>query len=111
MEELQNLMGMVTFSVGTDSPPKTSFPLDCLGGSTIERTVRSFTKLFGSLGGVDNLVFYPTDNEIYKTDNTYPVYSKEDYSVAEAVVKVVDISKVHEEYKLQVEVVNVMLEE
>ena len=101
MKDLSNIMGIKEFAVGEGNPPKTFFPID--GAGTQERVARCFTKLFELLGGIDNLVFYPTDNEIYNTDKIYPVYSTEDYKNTEAVVKVINIGNVHDNYKLQVE--------
>lgn len=69
-----------------------------------KRVDRWFDKLFENVGGVDNLVFYKN------TDNTraevLPMSSfvEDDYLVHESCFKVVDINKVADFYKSQVEI-------
>jgi len=102
IEEVLSFMEIETFNSSELLPPKRVFHIEGIG--TKQRIKRVYDKLFNSCGGVDNLVFYPPDTPKKKGVVIQPVYVSNCLLQTHCVFKVVDINKVNDFYKTQVEV-------
>jgi len=104
------------YTTSDKEAPSKYFPLDykdnktkskLLDNNELARIKESHEFLWNKCGGMDNLVFFSTEEKVYNADgNVYPLYvtTTGDTIMTESVFKVKDLSLVSEKFKPQVEV-------
>ena len=91
-----------TFHVAEIKPDSNEHPLATKVREN--RVDRWFAKLFENVGGIDNLAFYKNTDNTNSEVLPMSTFVEGDYLVHESCFKVIDISKVSDFYKAQVEI-------
>lgn len=100
-------MNIENFKIGTGTLPESTFSLI---GTALPQHNKMFEKLFNAVGGVDNLVFYKTTDTTTVEVVPVSVFMEDGRTVYETCFKVLDISKVSDLYKSQVEVESILVQ-